>query len=169
MFGNSVSNKNFSFLDGRQGRPPRALAPRERPEKLEQYQRITTWHIEQCAYLLDRMNADPRRRGDAPGQLDGPVRLGTPRRQRATTPTTCRSSWPAGPAARLAPGRHLVYGKDTPLCNLYVSMLDRVGAPVERFADSTGPLEGLDNPKYVGTLDGLIAAPRLIRGLSRSE
>ena len=27
-------------------------------------------------------------------------------------------------------------------------MLDRVGAPVERFADSTGPLPGLDNPEY---------------------
>ncbi len=48
----------------------------------------------------------------------------------------------------LAPGRHVAYAKDTPLCNLYVSMLDRVGAPVERFADSTGPLPGLDNPEY---------------------
>ena len=25
-----------------------------------------------------------------------------------------------------------------------------VGAPVKRFADSTGPLEGLDNPEYKG-------------------
>ena len=50
----------------------------------------------------------------------------------------------------LAPGRDLIYGNDTPLCNLYVSMLDRVGAPVPRFADSTGPLEGLDNPEYAG-------------------
>jgi hypothetical protein len=50
---------------------------------------------------------------------------------------------------RLAPGRHLVYSKDTPLCNLYVSMLDRVGARVDRFGDSTGPLEGLDNPNDV--------------------
>ena len=54
----------------------------------------------------------------------------------------------------LSPGRHLVYGKDTPLCNLYVSMLDRVGAPVERFADSTGPLEGLDNAAYQGSSAG---------------
>ena len=51
----------------------------------------------------------------------------------------------------LSPGRHLIYGKDTPLCNLFVSMLDRVGAPVERFADSTGPLVGLDNACYQGS------------------
>jgi hypothetical protein len=39
--------------------------------------------------------------------------------------------------------RHrLVYAKDTPLSNLYVSMLDAFGTPVERFADSTGPLRG---------------------------
>ncbi|WP_406698309.1 hypothetical protein V5E97_05560 [Singulisphaera sp. Ch08] len=48
----------------------------------------------------------------------------------------------------LSPGRHIAYTKDTPLCNLYVSMLDRAGAPVERFADSTGPLPGLNNPDY---------------------
>ncbi|MBI2948152.1 MAG: hypothetical protein HYY23_10930 [Verrucomicrobia bacterium] len=29
----------------------------------------------------------------------------------------------------------------TPLCNLYVPMLERMGTPVEAFGDSTGPLE----------------------------
>jgi hypothetical protein len=48
----------------------------------------------------------------------------------------------------IAPGRHLGYAKDTPLCNLYVAMLDRVGAPVDRVADSTGPLPGLDDPDF---------------------
>jgi hypothetical protein len=44
---------------------------------------------------------------------------------------------------RLAAGQHLVYGKDSPLSNLYVSMLDAFGTPVERFADSTGRLAGV--------------------------
>ena len=35
-------------------------------------------------------------------------------------------------------GRHLRYTKDTPLCNLFLSMLDRVGVQEERFGDSTG-------------------------------
>ncbi|MEI2621309.1 MAG: hypothetical protein V9G09_11255 [Candidatus Nanopelagicales bacterium] len=30
--------------------------------------------------------------------------------------------------------------KGTPLCNLYVSMLDHMGTPVEKFGDSTGAL-----------------------------
>jgi hypothetical protein len=38
-------------------------------------------------------------------------------------------------------GRCIRYPKETPLCNLYLSMLDRMGAPVESFGDSTGPLE----------------------------
>ncbi len=44
---------------------------------------------------------------------------------------------------RIDTGQHLVYGEDSPLANLYVSMLDAFGTPVERFADSTGPLAGL--------------------------
>ena len=37
-------------------------------------------------------------------------------------------------------GRHIECDKDTPLCNLWVAMLDRVGAPVKKFADSSGAL-----------------------------
>jgi hypothetical protein len=33
--------------------------------------------------------------------------------------------------------------KKVPLANLYVSMLNAVGAPVESFADSTGPMTEL--------------------------
>jgi len=44
---------------------------------------------------------------------------------------------------RLATGRHIVYPKDSPLSNLYVTLLDVFGTPVERFADSTGRLNDL--------------------------
>lgn len=43
----------------------------------------------------------------------------------------------------ITPGRHIRYPKNTPLCNLYVSMLDAMGAKVERFGDSKGPLPQL--------------------------
>ena len=33
--------------------------------------------------------------------------------------------------------------EDLPLSNLYVSILNRLGVPVESFADSTGRLEGV--------------------------
>lgn len=40
-------------------------------------------------------------------------------------------------------GRHLQYERNTPLCNLYVTMLGRMGTNVDKLADSTGMLEDL--------------------------
>jgi hypothetical protein len=41
----------------------------------------------------------------------------------------------------LTPGRHVRYPTETPMCNLFLAMLDRMGASVERFGDSTGILK----------------------------
>lgn len=43
----------------------------------------------------------------------------------------------------LKTGRHLRYPKDTPLNNLWLEMLDRTGANLDRLGDSTGRLPGL--------------------------
>ena len=40
-------------------------------------------------------------------------------------------------------GRHLRYPRDTPLNNLWLAMLERMGAPVPSLGDSTGRLEFL--------------------------
>jgi hypothetical protein len=42
------------------------------------------------------------------------------------------------------PGRHIRFPKETPLTNLYVTMLDAMGVKVDRFGDSTGRLVGLE-------------------------
>jgi hypothetical protein len=41
-------------------------------------------------------------------------------------------------------GRHVVYRKETPMCNLFLTMMDRMGLPMEHFGDATGHLQGLD-------------------------
>ncbi len=41
----------------------------------------------------------------------------------------------------LRPGRHVRFDRETPMTNLYLSMLDRLGVPAERVGDSTGKLE----------------------------
>lgn len=43
-------------------------------------------------------------------------------------------------------GRHLAFDRhnNTPLCNLYVPMLQRLGLEIESFASSTGTLSGLE-------------------------
>jgi hypothetical protein len=43
----------------------------------------------------------------------------------------------------LRPGRHIRFADETPMTNLYLSMLDRMGVPVEQIGDSNGRLEGL--------------------------
>src|SRR5437867_1066340 len=43
----------------------------------------------------------------------------------------------------LTPGRHLKLDKETPMTNLYLSMLDRMGVPAQRVGDSTGKLEDI--------------------------
>jgi hypothetical protein len=44
---------------------------------------------------------------------------------------------------KLESGRHLVYSKDTPLCSLYVWMLQRMGVKVDQFGDAAGTLPKL--------------------------
>ena len=41
----------------------------------------------------------------------------------------------------LTPGRHVRVKENTPMTNLYLSLLDRMGAQAERVGDSTGKLE----------------------------
>jgi hypothetical protein len=41
-------------------------------------------------------------------------------------------------------GRRIVYRKETPMCNLFLTMMDRMGCHMENFGDSTGHLMGLD-------------------------
>jgi hypothetical protein len=46
----------------------------------------------------------------------------------------------AGGAGGLKPGRHIVYEQETPVANLYMTLLDRAGVHPDSFGDSTGKL-----------------------------
>jgi hypothetical protein len=43
----------------------------------------------------------------------------------------------------LKTGRHVRYAQDTPMTNLYLSMLERMGVEADRLGDSTGKLPRL--------------------------
>lgn len=50
-----------------------------------------------------------------------------------------------GAAGRVAGGRHVRFeGDTTPLTNLYLTMLDKVGVPTEKLGDSTGKLNRVE-------------------------
>jgi hypothetical protein len=39
------------------------------------------------------------------------------------------------------PGRRVIYRKETPMCNLHLTLMERMGLPMEHFGDASGPLE----------------------------
>ncbi|MDA0205801.1 MAG: DUF1552 domain-containing protein [Acidobacteria bacterium] len=142
MFGNSVSNQNFSFLDGVEGSHHSISHHQDDPDKLRQYQLINRWHVAQYAYLLQRLSE--MKEGES-SVLDNSMILFASglRDGNSHNPHNLPLLLGGRGGGRIDSGRHLVYSKDSPLANLYVSMLDAFGTPLERFADSTGPLPGL--------------------------
>lgn len=150
MFGNAVSGRNFSFLGGGIGGHHQTSHHENDKEKLEQYQRINLWHLEQYAYMLEKMKAI--REGESNLLDNSMVLLGAGMRDgNAHSPRNLPVLLAGRGGGTLATGRHLVYEKNTPLCNLYQSMLGRMGSSVEKFGDSTGGLAGLDDPNFKGS------------------
>ena len=43
----------------------------------------------------------------------------------------------------IKPGRHITYQRETPMTNLYLTMLERLGARPDHIGDSTGKLRSL--------------------------
>jgi hypothetical protein len=50
-----------------------------------------------------------------------------------------------GGASRIKGGRHVVLPRDTPLANLHVTLLEKMGVPVERLGDSDGKVPVLSD------------------------
>ena len=44
----------------------------------------------------------------------------------------------------ITPGRRIVHRRETPMCNLFLTMMDTMGLRMEHFGDATGHLNGLD-------------------------
>lgn len=142
LYGNAVSNQNFSFVDGVNGGFHSISHHQKDPDKLRQYALINRWHVEQYAYLLRKLRS--MKEGDSSILDNSMILLGAGIRDGDRHDPHNLPLVVAGRAGgRLATGQHLVYDRDSPLSNLYVSMLDAFGTPVERFADSTGKLAGV--------------------------
>lgn len=142
MFGNAVSGVNFRFLEGVSNSHHEVSHHSKDPDKLRQYQLINQWHVEQYAYLLRKLRDMKEGEGSV---LDNSMVLFGSALSDGNSHNPHKLPLVLGGrgGGRLATGQHLVYTEDTPAANLYVSMLDAFGAPVERFADSTGPLPGV--------------------------
>jgi hypothetical protein len=142
MFGNAVSGQNFRFLEGVFNTHHEISHHSKDPDKLRQYHLINRWHIEQYAYLLRKLKT--MKEGERSVLDNSMILFGSALSDGNSHDPHKLPLVLAGRAGgRIASGQHLVYTEDTPTANLYVSMLNAFGAPVERFADSTGPLPGV--------------------------
>jgi len=142
MFGNAVSNQNFSFLDGVKGAHHSISHHQNDADKLRQYQLIGRWHVEQYGYLLRKLHA--MKEGERSVLDNSMILFGAGLRDgNKHDPHNLPLVLAGRAGGRIAAGQHLTYDKDTPLSNLWLTMLEAFGTPVERFADSTGKLPGM--------------------------
>ncbi len=142
MFGNAVSNVSFRFLEGVSAGHHDVSHHRKEDDKLREYQIINRWHIEQYAYLLRKL--DSMKEGESSVLDNSMILFGSALSDGDShNPHKLPLILGGRGGGRIDAGQHLVYAEDTACSNLYVSMLDAFGTPVDRFADSTGPLPGL--------------------------
>jgi hypothetical protein len=109
------------------------------PAKLAKLSLINRLHMQYLAYYLERMNSV--RDGEST-LLDGTLVLagssfGDPNEHdHMDLPVLVAGGGIEG-------NRHVVVPKNTPMCNLMLSMIHTLGIPAERIGDSTGPLHEL--------------------------
>ena len=109
------------------------------PEKLAKLTKINTYHAGLLSYYLDRLKATPDGDGNlldhmlimyGGGLSDGNLHSHAP------LPILLAG----GASGQLKGGRHIETAKDTPLANLLVTVLNKMGVQQESIGDSTGPL-----------------------------
>jgi hypothetical protein len=115
---------------------------RDDPAFIAKKAKIDAYHVHLFSYFLEKLNATP----DGDGSLlDHSMivyggGLGNPNLHEHTNLPLLVAG---GGSGQLKTGRHLAYPADTPMTNLLVSLLDKVGVRTDSFGDSTGPLEHL--------------------------
>lgn len=142
MFGNSVSGTDFSFLEGVKGGHHHLSHHQNEESNLRQYELIARWHVSQLVYLLTKLR--DIREGERSLLESTMVLFGSDLHDgNSHNPHNLPIVLAGQAGGRIQTGQSREYDKDTPLSNLYVSMLTAMGVPTERFADSTGPLPGV--------------------------
>ena len=114
------------------------------PDKLAKLARINTYHISLLAYYLEKLRATPDGDGsllDHVMVLYGAGLSDGNRHSSENLPILLAG----GGGGTLDCGRHVQCADPTPMSNLHVTLMDKLGLPVERFGTSTGVIETLSN------------------------
>jgi len=142
MFANDVSGRNFSFLPGVSGGHHDMSHHENKEEKIKQYQEITRWHAGQLAYLMDKMRAIPEGEGNL---LDNSMILfgSSISDGNLHNPNNLPIIMAGRGGGAIKTGAHIANPKETPLCNLYLTMLQTMGVQAESFGDSNGVIKDM--------------------------
>jgi Protein of unknown function (DUF1552) len=112
------------------------------PEKIARMAKINAFHVSLFAYYVEKLKNTP----DGDGTLlDHSVVLygsgmGNPNvHDHANLPIIVAG----GAVGRKKGGRHISYAEPTPLANLHLTLLDKVGVRLDTFADSQGKIDEL--------------------------
>jgi hypothetical protein len=110
----------------------------QEPEKIAKVAKINAYHVTQFAYLLEKLRSTP----DGDGTLLDHAMI-----IYGTGMGDCNAHDPrsipvvlAGGGGDLKGGRHIRYPKETPLANLHLTLLDKLGVHLDRIGDSTARL-----------------------------
>ncbi|WP_339612658.1 DUF1552 domain-containing protein [uncultured Rubinisphaera sp.] len=141
MLANGGSNRTYSHLNVK-GAHHQLSHHRDEADKVADLQKIDQYLAKEFARFVQKLKSIPEGEGtllDHSMILYGSGISDANRHRHEDLPIVI-----AGKASgQLQTGRHLVYEKETPMANLYLSMLDRMGTPVDAFGDSTGRLTNL--------------------------
>jgi hypothetical protein len=112
------------------------------PEKHAKIRQINRFHVQQLAYLLERLRSI--REGDGTLLDHSMIVYGSGlsdgnRHNNENLPVLLAGRG----GGSVDPGRHIRVPRETPMNNLFLSMLDAMGAKADFIGDSTGPLRGL--------------------------
>jgi Protein of unknown function (DUF1552) len=112
------------------------------PEKIARMAKINAFHVSLFAYFLEKLKATPEGDGSL---LDHSIYLygsgmGNPNvHDHVNLPILVAG----GGAGRIKGGRHIKYTEPTPLANLHLTLLERAGVRMDKFADSKGKVDEL--------------------------
>lgn len=139
MIGREFSGRTYSEIGVPDAHHPISHHQRD-PVRMDKVAKINQYHITLFSYFLERLAATP----DGDGSLldQTAIMYGAGMGEgNGHFPENLPILVLGGGAGQLKGGRHIKYPKGTPLANLHMTLLDKLGAPVEKIGNSTGHVE----------------------------
>jgi hypothetical protein len=142
VFANEGSNRSYPFIEVPEGHHDLSHHGND-AKKLDKIKKINRFHVTQFAHLLERLKGV--KEGDGTlidhSMIVYGSGIGDGNRHNHDDLPILLAGRGGG---TIKPGRHIQFETGTPLNNLYLSMLDRIGAKRDSLGDSTGRLTDLE-------------------------